>query len=699
RILKYPLLIRSLLGLTRTHTLDRSRLEKAAQSVERIAEAINSVHRTNDLRISTVAAATVLQVSLAGSSLSGHGDDGQGRVARELRRVLRRRTGNTGPLRARTQIQTLAPIQVEGPAKDRLRLPSRGRGWARERPERLPLYAVHGGCPPTGAAALVEQHEHRIAEVIRALREWESSVSEALRQQLDTATRWHDLYAADDDDDNDDSAALDASGPLPAAPATELGAGPLGAGCAVAGALGDLDAQLRQQWQLAAEASRRTRSALKHSHGPAPEHRRSSGETASEARRAARVGGYRAALEVIHGSLFPCAVSGPLQAKVYPVLSTLLQVYGDGPRYILGEIARASGSGAGSAAEPGSSDGNRVAKLHGVLAEDLPRLFEHERTVMRLLLVQITNIQHSFCRQAVELLRRAPLDMADRQRPRTAHTASQHAADKTTPPLSALEHTGLIRAGLWRLAQAQEAPRPESAQHAAARARNHSSRAPAADGPDSASLLSATIDDGSSASAFEPVSPNVGTGKPLPPLPPAALMAAEVPVRRRPSNATRSLAGDFASAGAGVSPCGEAQLSARPASSKPASKRQGGLMGRIVNLRPGRIIRGHQGAAMATDRLADGALDNIKPRPRSESTLRARSDADIRGAAAAAVAGWAVDAARFEPLPLVDSIRFSKGFVDAAFQIFNSPDRPGAEAAPAPVGPGVAPSTSAGGRQ
>ncbi|KAJ2762461.1 hypothetical protein IWQ56_005037, partial [Coemansia nantahalensis] len=262
-----------------------------------------------------------------------------------------------------------------------------------------------------------------------------------------------------------------------------------------------------------------------------------------------------------------------------------------------------------------------------------------------------------------------------------------------------------------------EAQRHEPAQYVV-KSRHRGSPATPASRPDSVSDRSATIDDGSSVSVFEFVSTDSDSKLPAAPASPAVPAAPAGPatmvppppapaqlVRRRPSTATRSLAGDFA----GGSPRGETQQPARPASTKQWPKRPGGLMGRIANLRPGRIIRGQPGGGGGTllpDRLGDDALDSIKPRPPPKDTPdsirppplppkdapRARSYADIHSPAAAK--GWVVNVARFEPLPLVDSIRFSKGFVDAAFHVFESQDRIDSETAT--VGPGVAPSTGAG---
>ncbi|KAJ2265750.1 hypothetical protein IW139_006442, partial [Coemansia sp. RSA 353] len=108
---------------------------------------------------------------------------------------------------------------------------------------------------------------------------------------------------------------------------------------------------------------------------------------------------------------------------------------------------------------------------------------------------------------------------------------------------------------------------------------------------------------------------------------------------------------------------------------------------------PGKMIRSHPGSALAPNRAIYGSsMDNIKSRPQlglgigitdkelppipqiddvcssPQSALCAKSDADLRSAAAE----WSEDTIRFEPLPTVDPIRFSKGFIDATFQLLDS---------------------------
>ncbi|KAJ1780956.1 hypothetical protein LPJ59_007154, partial [Coemansia sp. RSA 2399] len=89
---------------------------------------------------------------------------------------------------------------------------------------------------------------------------------------------------------------------------------------------------------------------------------------------------------------------------IYPVLTSLLQVYSDGPRYILSEISRASNPSNSSLFSNPEHGDERVSKLRNILAADLPKLFEHEKTVVRLILEQIIVIERNFYGQAAEHL-------------------------------------------------------------------------------------------------------------------------------------------------------------------------------------------------------------------------------------------------------------------------------------------------------
>ncbi|KAJ1903708.1 hypothetical protein LPJ81_002917, partial [Coemansia sp. IMI 209127] len=180
RILKYPLLIRSLLGLTPPHTSDHSRLERAAFIVENIAETINALNGCNGLRIST---ATTVSHGFTG------GDEGQSRITREIRRVLRRKGGGNAA-------HFMSKPGVEGAAKDKGRVSGGPKSRVKEITERPNSSSTHSGSSQSsGAEALIEQHELRLSELIRSLRRWENDLGTMLCQQAALAGRWADLYS------------------------------------------------------------------------------------------------------------------------------------------------------------------------------------------------------------------------------------------------------------------------------------------------------------------------------------------------------------------------------------------------------------------------------------------------------------------------------------------------------------------------
>ncbi|KAJ2351750.1 hypothetical protein IWW50_005624, partial [Coemansia erecta] len=134
----------------------------------------------------------------------------------------------------------------------------------------------------------------------------------------------------------------------------------------------------------------------------------------------------------------------------------------------------------------------------------------------------------------------------------------------------------------------------------------------------------------------------------------------------------------------------------RSVSSRHVRKKSSGFIDRIASFKPGKMIRGHPSSTLLPNRATDGSsMDSIKSRPqlglgigvsgespppvppiervrsRSQSALRTKSDADLHSAAM----GWSEDVLKFEPLPVVDPIRFSKGFIDATFELLGAQDR------------------------
>ncbi|KAJ2887456.1 hypothetical protein IWW38_005139, partial [Coemansia aciculifera] len=117
------------------------------------------------------------------------------------------------------------------------------------------------------------------------------------------------------------------------------------------------------------------------------------------ARKRDGVAKYHSALEAAYTALYPQCICHPLHSSIYPVLNSLLQIYSDGPRHVLGEIAALSNSSNLSVFPTSEQDGERLARLQGALSNDLPKLFEHERAVVRLLLEQIVAFKRNFYRQ------------------------------------------------------------------------------------------------------------------------------------------------------------------------------------------------------------------------------------------------------------------------------------------------------------
>ncbi|KAJ1868191.1 hypothetical protein LPJ78_000319 [Coemansia sp. RSA 989] len=704
RILKYPLLIRNLLGLTPAHTLDRNRLEKAAQSVERIAETINAVNSTNGLRISAVSTA---------ASLSTQGYDSQGRITRELRRVLRRKPGNASHVRTKSHTESFV--------KDKLRMSIKFKPpTAHERSWPTPTAgaaatAASSSSPVSGAEALVEQHESRLSGLTQTLRQWESRLGILLRQQTTLAARWHELYA-DINEKSDQAAALDVKAYTPSLLSSMHRNSSIFVNdendCR---SPMDINQCFQQQWQLLPELTLPTHSqkygnathSTLHSDSESP---KAISWISQKRERTAR---HYAALENA-SAIFVEAVCEPLKSKVYPVLAALMQTYSDGPRYILSEISRLSSSSSstvGGSNTAGSSDSesdsSRMSQLQRALADDLPRLFEYERTVVRLVLEQIATIQHDFYSRIVQYLSESiedvqlralePTSSSSNNKPHTkglpassynrfwpkpsctpdADQATRHNFDElvASAPPSASECTSQIKSGLWLLAQ--EAQRHSPAQ-SVVKSRHHHYTLDPTDSSDTVSDNSISFDEYASVSVFDLSTATANE---------ASRSVWSIPTQRRLDKSSVYEEPSERRLGVDAPAKPPASLSYRH-----MRKKSSGFMERIANFKPGKIIRSHPESAPSTSIRIDGngSMDSVKARPQkgifagssggspsppvpsivrspSHSTLRTKSDADLRSSAT----GWS-EKAIFEPLPTVDPIRFSKGFIDAAFQTLDS---------------------------
>ncbi|KAJ2249537.1 hypothetical protein GGI13_004247 [Coemansia sp. RSA 455] len=776
RILKYPLLIKSLLSLTRQHTSDRSQLEKASQSIERIAETINSVNNIDGLRIST---ATTASAALTAT------DESQSRIARELRRVLRRRPGNVGHLRTKSI--------SEHTVKDRFWVPSRPKSRAKDTPELPGSGGPVSGPPASGVEALIEQHELRISELIRSLRRWESDLGSMLCQQVALVARWKDFYdlpckelapaaapegyvdlLAPDCDSRSSDEMADAGTIASARP----GIGRQFPYSSFERLQTRMDPRhskshgaLRAHSELA--LSTRRASAARQSTEPhmilAAEIRKSMSSAISDKegsegewrmRKRDGVVRYHAALETAYTTLYPQCICYPLHSRIYPVLNSLLQIYSDGPRSILSEIARLSNSSNLSIFSAAEQDSERVTRLQGALASDLPKLFGHERTVVRLLLEQIATIERDFYRHTLDNLAKAYaqacanaspllLPCASDSRPASGTldmdacvadpSSSRELLPSVLPPVldssrahqpppgssmwstriksayerranerimadsdaslpSANECIGNIQSSLWLLAQ--EADVNGSVPLAVKPRRRRSSTEPAvAAGPSPAHLMAAV--DHQAASGFEPTAPKFGS--------PWYGSASDEPV---PAIPDRRNADEVQQFGTGMWHHVESSTTAsldtvsRPIMSKHSRKKSVGIIERITHLRPGRTSRSPLVFAACGSNnevpLHYDNADQVKSRARLGLAIDVPTGASTNGSfvsddpytrppsaashyapsSAASLhgsgnGGWpGSTAVRYEPLPVVDSIRFSKGFIDSTFDIIGSRETP-----------------------
>ncbi|KAJ2883898.1 hypothetical protein H4R27_002460 [Coemansia aciculifera] len=753
RILKYPLLIKSLLGLTRQHTSDRSQLEKASQSIERIAETINSVNNINGLRIST---ATTASAALAAN------DESQSRIARELRRVLRRRPGNVGHLRTKSI--------SEHTVKDRFWVPSRPKSRAKDTPELPGSGGPANGPPASGVEALIEQHELRISELIRSLRRWESDLGSMLCQQVALVARWKDFYdlpckelapvaapegyvdlLAPDCDSRSSDEMVDVGTIASARPGTGRQF-PYSSFERLQTRMDPRHSKSHGALRAHSELTLSTRraSAARQSTEPhmilVAEIRKSMSSAISDKggsegawmiRKRDGVARYHAALETAYTTLYPQCICYPLHSKIYPVLNSLLQIYSDGPRSVLSEIARLSNSSNVSVFSAAEQDSERMTRLQRALASDLPKLFEHERTVVRLLLEQIATIERDFYRHTLDNLANAsPLLLPSGSDSRLASgtpdmdacvadvsssseipssalpPASDASRAHQPPPSSSMWSTRIrsayercanerilvdsgatlpsanecissIQSSLWLLAQ--EADVNGSAPLAVKARRRRSSTEPAV-----------TAGTHQVASGFEPTIPKFGS--------PWYGSASDEPI---PTIPDRRNADEVQQFGTGMWHHVESSTSldtmSRPIMSKHGRKKSVGIIERITHLRPGRTSRSPLVFAAGSSNEVPPHYDNadqVKSRARLGLAIDVPTAAPTNGSfisddaytrtpsaashyapsSAASLhssGGWpGSTAARYEPLPVVDSIRFSKGFIDSTFDIIGSHETP-----------------------
>ncbi|KAJ1937232.1 hypothetical protein GGF37_005289, partial [Kickxella alabastrina] len=432
-----------------------------------------------------------------------------------------------------------------------------------------------------------------------------------------------------------------------------------------------------------------------------------------------RVVQYHAALEKVYKSVYPRLICNALLSNIYPVLNSLLQVYSDGPRRILSEITRISNL-SDLYQHPSSDCGeDRVVVLHNALAADLPKLFEHERTIVRLLAERIVTLKHEFYLETSDILSAARGDidfnisltdsvpfadvtsrissLADlstraqtpglltslKQSPgTTSHSERMKAIfeKQIYEPIdlglgqslpSAADHTSQIQSGICLLAQDVGS---RSSAHYPLKDRWRESTAESTFSLDSLSDSSIVLNECPNVSMFEATPPGVARAKQI--LPgygggsyPTLLISASRNATTFQSEGSDALDND------GMS---------RPLTAKPRRKKSSGFIDRISNFKPGRAVRTHLGLSQTNSQFTDkdyGSADQVKSRaqPGSNSIVseyneglfisnshRVMSDIGLCGRDGKG--GWSNDTTKYEPLPLVNHTRFSKGFVDETFR-------------------------------
>ncbi|KAJ1952994.1 hypothetical protein EC988_003249 [Linderina pennispora] len=407
RVLKYPLLLRTLVSLTPAGTSDRTQLEKAAQGIEYIAEAINAASSgSGNMRVSTASAG------------SAPHDDGHGRIARELRRVLRRKPGASGHLRSKSNVEGVpGKVLIRRKVKDVI-------DQAIDVRDRVPqLPALAAASPLAELGTQIQQHETQLADMIHRLRLWEQELGSALLRQCALVARWRDLYMLSGPDASTDSGGeSDSEGLLDRE--YQAWGGFDADECRPRAALESPRGEpmlrpsksygsLRRPGQIPvsrlphAAANWTPRQAMLASHHSIMDLKASDlPETPWQAQRKAQVAKWSVAMENISKSLFPDLITQPLQDSVYPVLSSLLQAYRDGPRRILNDIARMSnGSSTVNSCRSSLSDSanepSEAARRESQLATELPQMFEHEAEVVHLLTVRVVALEREFLSQVL----------------------------------------------------------------------------------------------------------------------------------------------------------------------------------------------------------------------------------------------------------------------------------------------------------
>ncbi|KAI8324086.1 hypothetical protein GQ54DRAFT_296372 [Martensiomyces pterosporus] len=738
RILKYPLLLRSLLGLTLTRTSDRNQLERAAQSIEYIAEAINSGSSSGGAVAASSGASGNVRVSTATTALvsSMANDDSHSRITREIRRVLRRKPGTVGRLRARSN--------ADSAGKDKQRSSLRSSRKAKDTavPDELDTATADG--PSPDIEMLIEQHELQLSELIRSLRRWENDLGSMLCQQVTMLSRWRDFYTVPD-------AESDWAYPT----AEPQAAGSDRRAC---WELLNFEEMLREDCHHPRFACNRPRiqpvlrssksygRLPSHVHGFAPDDSHLAGashisspfarhcsnmelgqasscgeDPVWKMRRKENVVRYHAALETIYKTHYPNCLCSPLHSRIYSALNSLLQIYSDGPRRILGQIARLSNrdSSSGTSASI-EQDEAHAASLESALLSELPQLFYHERKVVQLLQLQLALLERDFYNQVVKELSSASvgffhdrpglalqMSAADTESPNDLISLSPLAAYKLQPVHwgreiadgyerrvsergtgagakvalpSASECLSNIQSGLYMLAREAEGDSVPQYVVKARRRRSVSDSMDGIDGEVSCDSLGSYDTVERDESALPLPTRNSGLDVALNRYATTPNNPFPEPQRQQQQQHTNSPAAP--------------STTPKPKLEKTsmlghARKKSSGFIERFSQLKSGMPSR--ENLRFSTMKYSrHGSGDQVKPRaplglaidvsPNESGEgdaayplLQAERGSGSLRPAPGAGGNWLDQKMRYEPLPLVDSIRFSRGFIDSTFQRLNSP--------------------------
>ncbi|KAJ1965405.1 hypothetical protein GGI12_000797 [Dipsacomyces acuminosporus] len=673
RILKYPLLLRSLLSLTQTQALDRSQIERAVQSIESIAESINSA---TSARVSTATTA---------SSSSTANEDSHSRLTREIRRVLRRKPGAMSRLKPKSS--------SDNTAKEKHRPSLRSNRSTREAPAQEENCTT-GALTSADIEASIEQHEHQLSEIIRDLRRWESDLGTMLCQQVLVLSRLRGVCTAPSTENELDARMTTAMEPQSAGNdryrfADQLHAKENHGPCMVSAlrttkSYGLLPSPLHQ---LSSSSSfdDMPKSAI-----PLPKHHASSLELRSSdtsdpvwrTQTREHAIQYHTALETVYKVHYPNCLCNPLHSYVYPTLNSLLEIYSDGPRRVLAQLSKCSNRDSSSAASVNiDQDGAQADRLEGCLASELQQLFDREKEVVQLLTLRIAGLKRNFYGKVVQELRNSQhrfLDSAS-ELPSCSwgreimDQYDKHVSDSVDADLDLAIRlptaSGCLReieSGLCMLAS--EIERDSSPQCSIKSRRRRSASMPTNERYSKPDRHNIEV----------PSALSISRGTPT--LPTSASMRGEPSATEQTTPSLDPENSNNEVDALPTTPTTPKSRSKRTAISRHARKKSSGLIEKFSQLKSG--IHARENLRISTMKsVRQGGSDQIKPRAPLGLAIDVHPDElcesdgghllKIRPRPSELDLGRAL---KYEPLPLVDSIRFSRGFIDTTFQKLDTPE-------------------------